>query len=169
MILENKVVIVTGASKGIGLETAKALKEKGAKVCGWSRNPPDLNHDNFLYVETDVTKPDSVADAYQKTVDRFGKNIQVLINNAGMGFYGPMEDTSNEEWKMKFETNVDSIFYASKLVVPQMKVLDEGHIINISSIAGLNQVKIMVGYAATKHAVTGISHSMNQELRDFGI
>lgn len=169
MILENKVVIVTGASKGIGLETVKALLEKGAKVCGWSRNAPQLTHDNFLFVEADVTRPGSVESAYKQTVDRFGKDIQVLINNAGMGFYGPMEDTSNEEWKMMFETNVDSIFYASKLVVPQMKVLDEGHIINISSIAGLNPVKNMVGYAATKHAVTGISHSMYQELREFGI
>lgn len=169
MILENKIVIVTGVSKGIGLETAKALLEKGAKVCGWSRNAPDFTHDNFFFVKTDVTLPESVEEAYQKSIDHFGENIQVLINNAGMGFYGPMEETSNEEWKMMFETNVNSIFYISKLVIPQMKVLDEGHIINISSIAGLNPVKNMVGYAATKHAVTGISHSMYQELRDFGI
>jgi len=169
MVLNDKIAIVTGASKGIGLETAKALLQKGTKVCGWSRNAPDFQHENFLFVKADVTDPESVANAYNQSVEHFGADIQILVNNAGMGFYGPMEETSNEEWQIMFETNVHSIFYTSKLVVPQMKALDEGHIINIGSIAGLNPVKNMVGYAATKHAVTGISHSMYQELRDYGI
>ncbi|MEL7146050.1 MAG: SDR family NAD(P)-dependent oxidoreductase [Bacteroidota bacterium] len=169
MELKNNKAIVTGVSKGIGLETARLLLEKGVKVAGWSRSAPDLAHDNFQFIRTDVTDPDSVANAYELSVGFLGTDIRVLVNNAGLGYYGPMEETSNEEWQKMFETNVHSIFYTSRLVVPQMRVLDEGHIINIGSIAGLNPVKNMVGYAATKHAVTGISHSMYQELREFGI
>jgi len=169
MKLENKIAVVTGVSKGIGLETAKALLNAGAKVCGWSRSKPALDHENFLFIETDVSNPQSVAKSFEESVGHFGDKIQVLINNAGLGFFGPLEETSTEEWQMMFETNVHAIFYSSKLVIPKMRELDEGHIINIGSIAGLNPVKNMVGYAATKHAVTGISHSMYQELREFGI
>ncbi len=169
MMLKDKIAVVTGVSKGIGLETAKALLASGVKVSGWSRSKPDLTHENFIFVETNVADPASISLAYDKTVAHFGDAVQVLINNAGLGFFGPMEETSNEEWQMMFETNVHAIFYCSKLFIPKMKELDEGHIINIGSIAGLNPVKNMVGYAATKHAVTGISHSMYQELRDFGI
>lgn len=169
MELNNKVAIVTGASKGIGLETVKLLVSKGAKVVGWSRSSPSFEHENFLHVPVDVTDFESVQNAYQLTSDKFGQDVQILINNAGLGFFGPIEDISNEEWQLMFDTNVNAIFYSSKMVIPGMKSLDEGHIINIGSIAGLNPVKHMVGYAATKHAVTGISHSMYQELRDFGI
>ncbi|MGB3464474.1 MAG: SDR family NAD(P)-dependent oxidoreductase [Cyclobacteriaceae bacterium] len=169
MKIEKKIAIVTGASKGIGLETTRQLLAKGVKVCGWSRSKPDIDHENFLFVETDVTSQESVKESYDKSVSHFGKDIQILVNNAGMGFHGPLEETSNEEWQQMFDTNVHAIFYISKLVIPRMKELDEGHIVNISSIAGLNPVKNMVGYAATKHAVTGISHSMYQELREFGI
>ena len=169
MELKNKRAIVTGASKGIGLETTKLLLENGVQVAGWSRSAPDFEHKNFKFVQADVTDPDAVESAYKESVSFLGEDVHILINNAGLGFYGPMEETTNEQWKQMFETNVNAVFYLSKLVVPRMKVLDEGHIINIGSIAGLNPVKNMVGYAATKHAVTGISHSMYQELRDYGI
>ena len=124
MQLQDNKAIVTGVSKGIGLETAKLLLEKGAYVAGWSRSAPDFEHERFKFIQTNVTDPTSVSQAYEASTSFLGKNIHILVNNAGMGFYGPMEETSNEEWQMMFETNVNSIFYASKLVVPQMKVLD---------------------------------------------
>ncbi len=170
MNLEGKSAIVTGASKGIGLEIAKALLKRGVKVAGWSRSEPQLTSDkNFHFVKADVEDPASIASAYKETVSKLGSNIHFLINNAGVGIPSPFEETRPEDWHTMFRTNVDSIFYISRLVVPQMKANDFGHIINISSIAGLNGVKHYAAYSATKHAVTGLSHSMMMELRDYGI
>ncbi len=169
MELKDKIAVVTGVSKGIGKETVLALLNNDVKVAGWSRSNPEINHENFRFIQASVSDYDSVKDAYEKTKSHFGENIQILINNAGIGFYGPVEEMPEEEWKMMFDTNVHGVFYCTKLMVPTMKILDEGHIINIGSIAGRNPVKNMVGYAATKHALTGISHSLYQELRAFGI
>lgn len=169
MELKNQVAIVTGSSKGIGLELVKQLLESGAKVAGWSRTDSDIEHNNYLFVETDVSDSDSVDHAYLKTVEKFGNQISILINNAGLGFYGLMEEMPFAEWKKMFDVNVHGIFFCSNAVIPKMKEMDMGHIVNISSIAGKNPVKGMVGYVGTKHAVTGISHSMYMELRDFGI
>ena len=169
MNLTNKTAIVTGASKGIGLELVKQLLEKGIKVAGWSRTAPDLNNPNFLFIKTDVSDKNSVTKAYNATTDKFGKDIQVLVNNAGLGHYGMLDDMTFEDWKQMFDINVHGIFHCSNTVIPQMKILDEGHIVNIGSIAGRTGIKGMAGYCGTKHAVTGISHSMYHELREFGV
>ena len=170
MDLSDKVAIVTGVSKGIGLAVAISLLEKGMKVAGWSRTAPQqLSHPNFHFVETNVANQESVKEAYRETVSKVGNNISVLINNAGYGVYGSMEEMSTADWKGMFDVNVHGIFYCTQLVIESMRNNEEGHIINISSIAGLNPVKNMVGYAATKHAVTGLSHSLFMELREFGI
>ncbi|MGL1889498.1 MAG: SDR family NAD(P)-dependent oxidoreductase [Reichenbachiella sp.] len=169
MDLKEKVVIVTGSSKGIGFETAKLLLAKGAKVAGWSRSETVIDHENFIHIVADVSDATSVKVAHEKTVAHFGDSIDVLINNAGLGHYGPMTEMPYSQWKEMFAINVDGIYFCSNVVIPGMKEKDAGHIINISSIAGLNPIKNMVGYAATKHAVTGMSHSMFMELRDFGI
>lgn len=168
-ILKGKNAIVTGVSKGIGLEITKLLVRNDVKVAGWSRTQPDFEHPNFTFVKADVGQAASVSEAYEATVRALGQDIHFLINNAGYGTFGPFEEMSDEDWQGMFDTNVHGIFYVTKKVVPQMKVLDFGHIINIGSIAGRNPVKHGVGYAATKHAVTGISHSLYMELRDFGI
>ena len=169
MTLLDKIAIVTGSSKGIGLETAKLLLEKGAKVAGWSRSETPLNHPNFISIKVDVGNSKDVISAYGETVAHFGEEISVLINNAGLGFEGEFETLDEEKWHLMFRTNVDSIFYCSKMVIPQMKSMEEGHIVNISSIAGTNGIAGMAGYCGTKHAVRGISHSMFKELRNFGI
>jgi short-subunit dehydrogenase len=169
MELKNKIAIVTGSSKGIGLELVKQLLDKGMKVAGWSRTNPNIDNDNFLFVKTDVSEGDSVTKAFEETTSKFQGKVSVLINNAGMGHYGPMLDMSFDKWKEMFDINVHGIYFCSNAVIPGMKEMDEGHIVNVGSIAGLNPIKGMVGYAGSKHAVTGISHSMFMELREFGI
>jgi len=169
MNLDDKIAIVTGSSKGIGLETAKLLLDKGVKVAGWSRSTTRIDHANFISVKVDVGNSESVTTAYAETIQHFGEEISILINNAGLGFEGDFETLDEEKWHLMFRTNVDSIFYCSRLVIPQMKSMDEGHIVNISSIAGTNGIPGMAAYCGTKHAVRGLSQSMFKELRNFGI
>ncbi|HEY8400266.1 MAG TPA: SDR family NAD(P)-dependent oxidoreductase [Cytophagaceae bacterium] len=169
MELQGKVAIVTGCSKGIGLATVKALLDKGVKVAGWSRTAPDLRHDNFKFFAADVRNIDSVNDCYNATVKEFGENISILINNAGLGYGALIEEMPVEEWIAMFETNVNGVFFCSQMVIPQMKAMGDGHIINIGSIAGTTGTEKLAGYCGTKFAVRGISQAMYKELRDFGI
>ena len=169
MNLQDKIAIVTGSSKGIGLATARLLLEKGAKVAGWSRSATPLEHENFLSVTADVGDAQQVKEAYSQTIERFGQEIAILINNAGLGFESDFETLDEDKWHLMFRTNVDSIFYCSRLVIPQMKNMQEGHIVNISSIAGTNGIAGMAAYCGTKHAVRGLSHSMFKELRNWDI
>lgn len=170
MDIKSKNAIVTGASRGIGLSITKVLLRAGATVAGWSRTAPgDLNHERFHHIKVDLTDEDQVHEAYNQSIDTLGKNIQVLINNAGVGYKGNVEEMPTEKWRYLFDLNVHGIFYTSRLVIPGMKKREEGHIINISSGAGTNGIAGMTCYSATKHAVVGISRSLHQELRDFGV
>jgi NADP-dependent 3-hydroxy acid dehydrogenase YdfG len=169
MKIENKIAIVTGASKGIGLETCKLLISKGVRVAGWSRTAPGLEHKNFQFFAVDVSNLKSVENGYAATIKGFGVEVDILINNAGLGYEYPFEETPLDLWQKMFSTNVDGIFYCSRLVIPGMKKKEEGHIINISSIAGTNGIVNMSAYCATKHAVRGLSQSMFKELRNYGI
>lgn len=169
MKLENKVAIVTGVSRGIGLSTVEALLEKGMKVAGWGRTAPKLQHENFEFVECDVRRADSVQMAYEHTVKHFGGPVYVLVNNAGLGRSSTLEDQSLDDWHLMFDTNVHGLFYCTRLVIPAMKERGEGHVINISSIAGTTGIEQMSAYCATKHAVRGISHSLYKEVRDYGV
>lgn len=169
MTLDNKVAIVTGVSKGIGLATVNMLLDKGCKVAGWGRTAPNISNANFHFYKTDVRNIDEVNASYESTVQDLGEDIAILINNAGLGYEGGIETLDPKLWHQMFETNVDGIFYCSRLVIPKMKSNDEGHIINISSIAGNTGIPNMAAYCATKHAVMGLSHSMYKELRNFGI
>lgn len=169
MNLEGKVAVVTGVSKGIGLATVKSLLEKGAIVAGWGRTAPELKHENFHFFECDVRYNESVQRAFDQTISHLGTHVQVLVNNAGLGVAGFLEDMSLDDWHTMFETNVNGIFYCTRLVLPGMKELEEGHIINISSIAGTTGIEQMSGYCGTKHAVRGISHSLYKEVRNYGV
>lgn len=169
MNLENKVAIVTGASKGIGLAVAQQLLESGMKVAGWNRSKPDLEHENFQWIKCDVGNWDSVQQAFTQTIDRFGKSILILINNAGLGYEGKLDEMPLEQWHSMMNINVNGIFYCTRLLLPLMKEQEEGHIVNLSSIAGTTGIEGMSGYCATKFAVRGISHSLFKEVRKFGI
>ena len=170
MDIQNRTAIVTGASRGIGLAISKALIEEGVTVAGWSRTPPDhFNHEQYHHIKTDLTVENSVDEAFEKTVKKLGGSIPILINNAGMGYRGPMEDMPSVTWRQLFDLNVHGIFYTTKRVIPQMKNTNEGHIINIGSGAGTNGIAGMSCYCGTKHAVVGITESLHQELRDFEV
>ena len=169
MDLEGKLIIITGVSKGIGLATAKLLLENGVKVIAWNRAHPEIEHPNFYFFETDVQSLESVNQAWRNTVATVGKDIFGLINNAGLGIPGNLDEMLVEDWHTMFRTNVDGIFYCTRLVLPEMKRQESGYIINISSTAGLNGIEGMSGYCATKHAVRGISQSLYKEVRNFGV
>lgn len=169
MNLKGKNAIVTGVSKGIGLSTVKMLLEKGMKVAGWGRTSPELDHEHFRFFKADVGAEAEVKAAWQASRDWFASPVSVLINNAGLGYSALFEETPTQQWMEMFNTNVHGIFFCSREVIPDMKKLDEGHIINISSIAGHTGIESMSGYCGTKFAVRGISQTMYKELRNFGI
>ena len=139
MELQNKVAVVTGVSKGLGLEIVKLLLEKGTIVAGWGRNQPDFTHSHFHYFSCDVADEAQVAQAYTDTVAALGADIRILVDNAGFGVAGPLENMSTADWKSMFDTNVHGIFYTTNRLLPSMKADDEWHIVNVASIAGRNR------------------------------
>jgi len=169
MNLKNKVAIVTGSSKGIGFSTVNLLLKHGVKVAGWSRSKTQIDHPNFQNFQLDIRNIRSVENAYKQAVVHFGKDIHILINNAGLGFAALFEDLKVEEWHQLFDTNVNGIFYTTRLVLPQMKKIGEGHIINISSIAGNTGIETLSAYCATKFAIRGLSQALYKEVRNNGI
>lgn len=169
MEIEGKIAVVTGVSKGIGLATVQALLDKGMKVAGWGRTAPGLQAENFHFFECDVRYPESVQRAFDQTIAQLGIHVSVLVNNAGLGITGYLDEMSVTDWQTMFETNVNGLFYCTRLVLPGMKELGEGHIINISSIAGTTGIEQMSGYCGSKHAVRGISHALYKEVRDYGV
>ena len=168
MNLNNKVAIVTGSSKGVGRVIAEQLLSKGAHVIGWSRSETTINHPNFKGDCLDVGNEEQVI-AHFKEVMRIHNTIDIVINNAGFGTYRKIEETDSAVLQQMFDTNVLAIFYLTKLVVPVMKKLQQGYIINISSIAGVTGIENMSAYNATKFAVKGMSESLYKELRKDGI
>jgi NADP-dependent 3-hydroxy acid dehydrogenase YdfG len=169
MELQGKIAVVTGVSKGIGLSTVEALLEKGAIVAGWGRTAPELQHQNFHFFECDVRYAESVQNAFDQTISRLGVHVAVLVNNAGLGIGGKLEEISMDDWHTMFDTNVNGVFYCTRLVLPEMKEQGEGHIINISSIAGTTGIEEMSGYCGSKFAVRGISQALYKEVRNYGI
>jgi NADP-dependent 3-hydroxy acid dehydrogenase YdfG len=164
-----KTIIITGVSKGIGLATAQKLLEAGYRVAGWGRNPATIQHADFRFYPCDVSDFHQVQNAMQNTLNDFGDTLYGLINNAGFGHFGQIEQLPLHEWHAMFNTNVHGLMYCTRLVVPLLKAKQAGHIINISSIAGLDGVVQGSGYSATKFAVRGISHALYKELREDGI
>lgn len=165
MKLNNKNAIVTGSSKGIGKALCLALLDKGMKVAGWSRSVTDIEHENFKHVRCDVANRDSVTTALKESTGFFGEQVDVLINNAGFGAFGDIVTQPFEDWKDMFDVNVHGIFHCTQAVVKFMKAQQSGHIVNISSIAGLMGNPGIAGYAGTKFAVRGISEALYKELK----
>lgn len=169
MELKDKVAVVTGVSKGIGLRLVEQLLAKGARVAGWGRQQPQIQHPDFRFFECNVRDMESVNTAFRDTQEAFGESIHILVNNAGLGYFGYLEEMSPERFFELYEVNVYGIFYTCRNIIPVMKKQQHGHIINISSIAGLEGMQQVAAYCGAKHAVRGITDSLYKELRDFGI
>jgi len=166
MELKGKIAVVTGVSKGIGLALTLQLLDKGCILYGLGRTSPNLEHPNFHFIKTDVRKFDDVSNAFESIFLQTSGQIHILINNAGLGYFGLIEDHTLEQWHQMFETNVNGIFYTCKMAVPKMKEAQYGHIVNIASTAAIEGYPQVSGYCGTKFAVKGISQSMYKEMRD---
>ncbi len=170
-----KVAIVTGSSSGIGLETAIHLAKNGFKTYATMRNlgksdtiKSQSENLPIEILQLDVTDDASVKNAINTVVEKEGR-IDVLVNNAGYGLIGAVEDLSSEEVKNQFDTNVFGPFRTIREVLPTMRKQKSGKIITISSIAGFMGMPIFSAYVASKFAVEGLSDSLRQEVAPFGI
>jgi short-subunit dehydrogenase len=163
-----KVILVTGASSGIGLACATALQAKGHTVYGSSRDLKRIQSVSFKPVELDVTDDASVKAAIDKIIKAEGK-IDVLVNNAGNGVTGPAYAMPVESAKKQFEVNFFGVVRVSSAVLPKMIEAKQGLVINISSLAGLFGLPYQGMYSASKYAIEGYSQSLRMELRNTGI
>ena len=163
-----KVVFITGASSGIGKAIATHLSNNGYTVYGTSRHDVDSSNLNFRFLRLDVRNEESIQKAVTTIIEKEGR-IDVLINNAGLGMIGALEDTSIEETKSIFETNVFGMLAVCNEVIPHMRSEKSGMIINTSSIAGQIGLPYRGVYNATKHAIEGFSEALSMELRPFNV
>jgi NAD(P)-dependent dehydrogenase (short-subunit alcohol dehydrogenase family) len=167
-----KTILITGASSGIGKATARRFQTEGWNVVATMRDPSagaDLVAlDNVLVTRLDVTNPGSIAAAVAAGINRFGK-IDVLLNNAGYGAYGPLEAFSMDRIRRQFDTNVIGLLEVTKAVLPHMRANRSGTIVNISSIGGQITFPLGTLYHGTKFAVEGLSEALHYELEPLGI
>lgn len=163
----SKVILITGASSGIGAMTAKFLAEKGHKVYGTSRKPKG-NGPGFQLLKLDVQDVQSIEKAVASILEEEGR-LDVLINNAGMGITGPIEETPTEEMRKVFETNFFGAIDVMKAVLPQMRKQKQGLIINITSIAGYMGLPFRGIYSASKGALEIVTESLSMETKKFNI
>lgn len=165
--------LITGASRGFGTLIAQQALAAGDAVIATARNPEDIEarlgqHPNLLAVRLDVTREAQAHDAVAAGIKRFGR-IDVLVNNAGFGILGAVEETSASETERLFATNVFGLLNVTRAVLPHMRRQRSGHVINISSLGGYQAYMGWGVYGATKFAVEGISEAMHQELAPLGI
>lgn len=169
-----KTIFITGASRGFGKLWAEALLQRGDKVVATARDLSTLNDlvskygDNILPLQLDVN--DRAADfaAIKKAKEHFG-SIDVLINNAGYGLFGAVEETTEQEAREQMETNFFGLLWLTQAVLPLMRQQGHGHIIQLSSILGLVTLPVLGLYNASKFAVEGLSQTLATEVKGFGI
>ena len=171
---EKKVWFITGTSAGIGKELAETALEKGYKVVATARKPEVLKDLAEKYPETvltlklDVTNKNDISEAIDKTIEKFGK-IDVVVNNAGYGLLGAVEDPGDEQIRQQFETNFFGVLNVVRGVLPTLRSQKSGHIINVSSGLGFFAFPSYGYYSATKFAVQGLSDALAQEVAPLGI
>lgn len=163
----NKVILVSGASSGIGRAIASYLSDKGHRVIGTSRSP-QTSAVSFEWEVLDVTSQESVEACIHRIVRKYSR-IDVLINNAGLGMISSLEEAPMENINRVLDTNLLGVIRVIQTVLPIMRMQNRGHIINISSIAGLMGLPYRSIYSASKFAVEGLTESLRTEVRKFGI
>ena len=175
--LQDHVAVITGGSRGIGKEIARALASNGANVVLAARSAQNLDatvkelqSDGLaaIGVQADVTVQEDVERLIHSTHQKFGR-INILVNNAGIGVFKPAAEMQIEEFDAMWNVNVRGVFLATKAVLPYMLKAKSGNIVNISSLAGKNSFKGGTGYAATKWALRGFASSLMLEVRDSNI
>ncbi|RTY94942.1 SDR family oxidoreductase [Flavobacterium sp. GT3R68] len=164
----SKVVLITGGSSGIGKSIGEFLHHKGFVVYGTSRNPEDILNSVFPLIALDVRNVDSIQLAVAKVISISGR-LDVVINNAGVGITGPLEEIPTQEIKNNFETNFFGPIEVMKTVLPQMRSQESGLIINITSIAGYMGLPYRSIYSASKGALELITEALRMEVKSFGI
>jgi Short-chain alcohol dehydrogenase of unknown specificity len=175
--IEGKVVVITGASSGLGEAAARHLAEHGARVVLGARRTQRLeaiadeiveDSGEALAVPTDVTERQQVQDLVDAAVDAFGR-IDVMLNNAGVMPLSPLDRLNVDEWDQMIDVNVKGVLYGIAAALPYMKEQESGHIINVSSDAGHDVHAGSAVYAATKHAVRALSDGLRQEATPYGL
>jgi NAD(P)-dependent dehydrogenase (short-subunit alcohol dehydrogenase family) len=172
VVTEPPVWFITGCSTGFGLELAKQCIEHGFRTVITAREPAPLQGfgatDNVLVLKLDVTEPDQAAAAVQAAQARFG-GIDVLVNNAGIGYFAAVEEGEETEVRKMFEVNIFGLTRMIHTVLPAMRKRRRGCIVNLSSLAGLRGMPALGQYCATKFAVEGLSEALRQEVEPLGI
>ncbi|MBD3749861.1 MAG: SDR family oxidoreductase [Sphingobacteriales bacterium] len=171
--IQNKVALITGASKGIGYGIAEALLKQGVKVAITSRSQKSADEAakklgaDVLAIAADVKDYASQQKAVQQTIAKFGQ-LDFLIANAGVGHFAPIDEMSPELWNDTIDTNLTGVFYSVKAAIPALKK-SQGYIITISSLAGTNFFPKASAYNASKFGLTGFSQAIMLDLRQYGI
>ena len=164
-----KVVLITGTSSGIGRATARLLAQAGFQVFGTSRNPSTQENQNgFEVLALDVHSDKSAKEFVDMVLDQTGR-VDILINNAGYVLSGALEETTIEETKSQFETNFFGVVRLVNAVLPTMRKQGSGQIINLSSLAGLVPIPFMGFYSASKFALEGYTEALRHEVKHFNI
>ena len=168
-----KCAIVTGAARGIGLATAKQFLEQGFAVALVDRDEPELNkviedlRENVIGLPYDISIPENAEAMVADTLNAFGR-VDVLVNNAGVADFGPIEETDFTRWRRVMETNLDGVFLCSQAATPALKE-SKGAILNIASISGLRASTLRVAYGTSKAAVIQLTQQQAAELGEYGI
>jgi 3-oxoacyl-[acyl-carrier protein] reductase len=174
---EGRTALVTGGTKGIGKAIARDLSEAGFNVTITARSEGDVKavqealggvERSVLGVVADVTDPDSCVGAVDRTIKTFG-GLDVLVNNAGVGHFAPIQEMSLESWHAQIDTNLNGVFYMSRAAIPSLKEGADSWILNIGSLAGRNTFGGGAAYNASKFGLLGMTEAMMLDLRYEGI
>jgi NAD(P)-dependent dehydrogenase (short-subunit alcohol dehydrogenase family) len=164
----NKIILITGGSSGLGKAIGEFLHHKGFIVYGTSRNPENITNSVFPLIALDVRNVESIEAAVAKVISISGR-LDVVINNAGVGIIGPLEEIPTAEIRNNFETNLFGPIEVMKAVLPHMREQKSGLIINITSIAGYMGLPYRAVYSASKGALEYVTEAVRMEVRPFGI
>ncbi|MEX2672755.1 MAG: SDR family NAD(P)-dependent oxidoreductase [Phycisphaeraceae bacterium] len=173
----SKKVIITGASRGVGRGIARVLGKNGFHVGLLARSEEKLrevadevnaSEGKAFWATADLRDEQQTTDSIAKLIEQLG-GLDVLVNNAGVVIFKTTLELSSDEWRQMIETNVHGVFYATRAALPTLLEQGNGHVVNISSIGGYHPIPGASGYAASKHAVTGFSDSLMQEVRQQGV
>ncbi len=168
-MLDQKVVLITGASSGVGQSTARLFSQKGYKVFGTSRNPAGAETIPAVELLPLDVRADDSARACVEAVSSRGGRIDVLINNAGYELAGAVEELTGEEARAQFETNFFGVVRMVDAVLPLMRRQKRGHVVNVSSLAGISSIPFLGIYCASKFALEGYTEALRYEVKPFNI